>query len=231
MTKFKLTAMATLSVVALAGCATPPKDVGAIQQKLAHAEAGNGGQCMMAIHKTGVAIEKANSLLAYSKDGMLGFSKYDSAMAAADNAVKYRGVADEQCNQHLKELLATMVVKSEKVQSVYAQIQYLPGVTFAVGSDMLTTESKTILEAVAGRLVQEHRPVEVAGHTSNTGSADFNMALSQQRAETVREFMISKGVEADMIIARGYGMTQPVATNDTKAGQTANQRVEIRYLR
>jgi outer membrane protein OmpA-like peptidoglycan-associated protein len=56
------------------------------------------------------------------------------------------------------------------------------------------------------------------------------MKLSEQRAEAVRNHLISLGVPADSITAKGYGPTQPVASNDTPEGRRANQRVELRYV-
>lgn len=69
--------------------------------------------------------------------------------------------------------------------------------------------------------------IEVAGHTDSMGSDEYNMNLSQQRAEAVRNFMISKGVSADRLTAKGYGESQPVADNATEAGRFKNRRVEL----
>ena len=55
------------------------------------------------------------------------------------------------------------------------------------------------------------------------------MELSQRRAESVRKYLISRGVNAENLTARGYGQTQPVASNDTKEGRDANKRVELRF--
>ncbi|MBW8371283.1 MAG: OmpA family protein [Thiobacillus sp.] len=69
--------------------------------------------------------------------------------------------------------------------------------------------------------------IEVAGHTDSMGSDAYNMKLSQQRAEAVRNFLISRGVAADRLTAKGYGESQPVADNATDEGRFKNRRVEL----
>jgi outer membrane protein OmpA-like peptidoglycan-associated protein len=73
--------------------------------------------------------------------------------------------------------------------------------------------------------------IEVAGHTDSMGSDAYNMELSQQRAEAVRNFLISRGVAADRLTAKGYGEAQPVADNATEEGRFKNRRVELAPLK
>ena len=73
--------------------------------------------------------------------------------------------------------------------------------------------------------------IEVAGHTDSMGSDAYNMKLSQQRAEAVRNFLISRGVAADRLTAKGYGESQPVADNATEEGRFKNRRVELAPLK
>ena len=72
--------------------------------------------------------------------------------------------------------------------------------------------------------------IEVAGHTDSKGSDAYNMKLSKQRAEAVRNFLISRGVAADRLTAKGYGESQPVADNATEEGRFKNRRVELAPL-
>jgi len=69
--------------------------------------------------------------------------------------------------------------------------------------------------------------IEVAGHTDSKGSDAYNMTLSLQRAEAVRNFLISRGVAADRLSAKGYGESQPVADNATDEGRFKDRRVEL----
>ena len=71
------------------------------------------------------------------------------------------------------------------------------------------------------------RTIKIEGHTDSTGDENYNFELSQQRAESVREFLTQNGIEPNRIIARGYGETSPVAPNDTAAGRQQNRRVDL----
>lgn len=108
----------------------------------------------------------------------------------------------------------------------------LKGVNFANNSAQLTPESATILDDVAQRLNQRRDVrAEVAGHTDDRGDANYNRSLSQRRAESVRNYLVSKGVAADRLTARGYGKDSPIADNKTSAGRAENRRVELRQLK
>lgn len=105
----------------------------------------------------------------------------------------------------------------------------LEGVTFETGSDKLTAGSKPKLDLAVTKLNENPTiKVEIAGHTDSTGKAESNRALSQKRAEAVRQYLITGGVAADQVSAKGYGPDEPVASNDTDAGRAANRRVELR---
>ena len=67
----------------------------------------------------------------------------------------------------------------------------------------------------------------VAGHTDSDGVADYNQQLSQMRAQAVSDVLISGGVPGETITIRGYGETQPIASNETRDGKTQNRRVEF----
>ena len=67
----------------------------------------------------------------------------------------------------------------------------------------------------------------ITGYTDNTGAPDYNLKLSQQRAEAVRAYLISIGVDPNKMVATGGGDTKPIADNSTKEGQAKNRRVEI----
>ena len=69
--------------------------------------------------------------------------------------------------------------------------------------------------------------VEVAGHTDSVGTDDYNMGLSLRRAESVRVYLVDKGIAADRLSVRGYGESQPVADNATDEGRFMNRRVEL----
>ena len=65
------------------------------------------------------------------------------------------------------------------------------------------------------------------GHTDSVGGDEFNQQLSEKRADSVRDFLIQQGVSGSSISAKGFGKTQPVASNDTAEGRQKNRRVEL----
>ena len=84
------------------------------------------------------------------------------------------------------------------------------------------------VERIATTLVDHpERQVEIEGHTDSTGSENYNLKLSEDRAAAVRQAMIDAGVPSDQIVARGYGESYPVATNETQSGRQQNRRVEV----
>jgi OmpA-OmpF porin, OOP family len=106
-------------------------------------------------------------------------------------------------------------------------------IEFAVDKDKIQgAKSFQVLDAVAG-VLQGHKDIkgiEVQGHTDNTGAADHNRALSQKRAEAVVAYLVSKGVDASRLKAKGYGPDQPLDTNTTAAGRQMNRRVEFHIV-
>jgi OOP family OmpA-OmpF porin len=107
----------------------------------------------------------------------------------------------------------------------------LEGVNFETNSDVLTGNSKPVLDNVAKGLREHPRlQVELQGHTDSTGSAIYNLALSERRAEAVRDYLMSQGVSASQLSAKGYGQTVPVASNATAAGRKQNRRVVMHVI-
>jgi outer membrane protein OmpA-like peptidoglycan-associated protein len=108
----------------------------------------------------------------------------------------------------------------------------IPAIQFQVDSAKLLKASFPILDKAARALMRyPDLAVEIQGHASSEGDDDYNMRLSQDRTETVREYLIGKGVDSDRLTARGYGETQPRANNDTEQGRDLNRRVEFKITR
>ncbi|MBI3789554.1 MAG: OmpA family protein [Gemmatimonadetes bacterium] len=105
----------------------------------------------------------------------------------------------------------------------------LKGVNFENAKATLLGESYSELDKVAESLVANPDvKIAVEGYTDNRGAAAANRKLSQARAEAVRNYLISKGVSADNVTAKGFGPSKPVAPNTTEAGRAQNRRVELR---
>ena len=107
----------------------------------------------------------------------------------------------------------------------------LRGVNFELNSAQLTVNAETILDGVAATLSSSPGfNVELQGHTDSMGSDSYNMNLSQNRAKSVKNYLVNQGVESGRLTARGYGEEQPIASNDTAEGRAENRRVELKVL-
>ncbi len=107
----------------------------------------------------------------------------------------------------------------------------LQGVNFEFDSAKLKASATAKLDQ-ASELLASHGSVvvEVAGHTDSVGPDSYNQGLSERRANSVRDYLVSKGISSDRMSARGYGESRPVATNDTDEGRAQNRRVELIVL-
>ncbi|MDD5717004.1 MAG: OmpA family protein [Sulfuricurvum sp.] len=105
------------------------------------------------------------------------------------------------------------------------------GITFDTGKTDIKGNFGAVLDDVAGVMVKyPETSIEVQGYTDSTGSDAANLALSQQRAQSVASALGSRGVASERMKAIGYGKAMPVASNDTAAGREANRRVEIKII-
>lgn len=105
----------------------------------------------------------------------------------------------------------------------------LRGIRFEPASARLTADARLALDEVARTLKnQRSLGVEISGHTDDQGNDSFNLLLSQQRAESVRQHLIGRGIAPERLTAVGMGETLPVAPNDTEEGRERNRRVEFK---
>ncbi len=122
--------------------------------------------------------------------------------------------------------------KSLKLIPIEAgQIVRLNNISFEFAKAALRPESFPELDRIAITMTENTKlTIELGGHTDNVGGDAANLKLSQDRADTVREYLIGKGIEPDRVASKGYGEARPIATNDTPEGQAANRRVEFTIL-
>jgi outer membrane protein OmpA-like peptidoglycan-associated protein len=124
---------------------------------------------------------------------------------------------------------------NDKCPTIYAKTAdgcppplVLEGVQFDNNKATLRPEAFAILDKTAvGMKDWGNVKIEVAGHTDSVDTDEHNMKLSQQRAETVRDYLISKGIAGDRLTAKGYGESKPIADNETEEGRFKNRRVEL----
>jgi outer membrane protein OmpA-like peptidoglycan-associated protein len=104
-------------------------------------------------------------------------------------------------------------------------------VTFASGSSNLSPQFRGTLDKIGATLTEyEKTYVDVLGHTDSVGSDAFNQTLSEQRSQTVADYLTGRGVQRARLATRGYGESQPRASNTTEEGRAQNRRVEIRLV-
>jgi OmpA-OmpF porin, OOP family len=129
------------------------------------------------------------------------------------NVKKYTEISDKELKLVKSEVGATVVMNN---------------IFFETGKATFTNESYPELERIADLLLQNGGlSIEIGGHTDNVGSNAFNLKLSQERADAVKNFLISKKVPILRVTSKGFGETKPVDTNNTESGKANNRRVEF----
>ena len=144
-----------------------------------------------------------------------------------------------QLNADQKKQLADLTAKLQDARDTIAKIAAVKDtdqgmvitlqgeVLFKTGKWDLKPAAMAKLDQIADALRGKEAPMVVYGYTDNVGTYDNNMALSQKRAQSVRDYLVSKGIPNDLITAQGKGPAEPVAGNDSVEGRAQNRRVEI----
>jgi outer membrane protein OmpA-like peptidoglycan-associated protein len=146
------------------------------------------------------------------------------AQAAKDEAARARAATEALRAQLLRQLNDVL----QTTDTPRGLVVNMADVLFQTGKYALSSDAQLKLAKLSG-IIQAHPGLNLAieGYTDNTGTADFNMTLSQQRADTVRTFLITQGLSPDSISSKGLGEADPIADNSTPAGRKLNRRVEI----
>jgi OmpA-OmpF porin, OOP family len=157
----------------------------------------------------------------------------DAARRQADSARTEAEAARAQAEEARREAEALRRELSElqAKQTDRGLLLTLGDVLFETGkSDLMSGAARSIDKLAEFLRENPGRSVLVEGHTDSTGGDSFNLSLSQRRADAVRNALLSRGVAAERIVARGYGKQYPVADNSHAAGRQQNRRVEIVVL-
>ena len=138
-----------------------------------------------------------------------------------------------------------IALPDEKAQyTVDYKITFEPSKTFTLKNveydfnkaTLRPSSHKALNDLVEVMKIKNKMEIEIAGHTDNIGSDEHNLKLSQERANAVRNYLISKGIQANRVIAKGYGAEEPVASNtnsdgsDNPDGRQQNRRTEVRVI-
>jgi outer membrane protein OmpA-like peptidoglycan-associated protein len=145
-----------------------------------------------------------------------------AAGAAIGAAVGHR--MDKQ-QQELQQIPGVEVTRPAENQ---IDVRLTSDILFDVDSSSLRSESRRTLNDLASNFKQYPDEIfDVEGHTDSTGTSEYNMGLSQRRANSVRDYLSSDGVPSSRVNAIGYGETRPKTGNNTPEGRQLNRRVEI----
>jgi outer membrane protein OmpA-like peptidoglycan-associated protein len=151
------------------------------------------------------------------------------ADAVSQHALKSATEQSERDKKELRSKLATQLnLFLDTRDSARGLIVNMSDVLFDSGQFSLKPGAREKLAKISGIvLAYPTLKLEVEGHTDSVGSEDMNMKLSENRATAVRDFLVHEGIVTSSISSRGFGESQPVATNDTSAGRQQNRRVEL----
>jgi OOP family OmpA-OmpF porin len=218
-------AIGTLASVVLAGCATGPDPE---------------------VARAGAAVQEARDDQAVAEYAPEALRDAEQALVQAEQGQR-QGLDDEQVDHlaYVAEQKAA-IAKSQAVeqrnqdqllQQLRAErtsrgmVVTLEDVLFEVNGAELQPGAQTELLRLADYLERNpDRKIMIEGHTDNSGSSEYNLQLSQLRAQSVESFLLGSGVPPDRIRAIGYGETRPEAPNDSATGRQQNRRVEIVIL-
>jgi outer membrane protein OmpA-like peptidoglycan-associated protein len=212
----KLIIPALAGAVALAGCTTNPY-TGERQVSKAAMGAGIGAA--------------AGAAIGYSTGDNKKERKEAALKGAAIGGVTGGGIGAYMDYQEkkLRDRLAGVGVGIQKDPQTGALTLIMPGnITFPTAQSSVRADFYPVLDAVADVLKEYNKTtISVSGHTDNVGRDDYNLKLSQDRANAVAQYLVSRGVAGGRISAVGYGKANPIADNSTETGRSQNRRVEV----
>lgn len=209
-----VSSIAVASLLTVSACVTDPNTG---EQKVSRTAIGGAGGLLAGALLGGLIGGKTGRIVGAGIGGVAGA------------AVGY--TMDKQIKE-LKEKTEGTGVDVTTTDDGKAILVNLPdGVTFDVASYTLKPEFRATLSQVAQSMNEyPNSLIDVYGHTDSTGSDAYNQTLSENRARTVANYLISQGVSAARIRSQGFGETLPVASNDTEEGRMKNRRVEIKIV-
>lgn len=163
-------------------------------------------------------------------------TKAREAEQARAQAERARAQAEAEAQARAAEqaknaALARELAELKATQTDRGLVLTVGDVLFATGKADVAAGAQRSIDKLADFLKQNpKRNLLIEGHTDNTGPEDFNLKLSQQRADAVRDALTSRGVASDRITTKGYGPKYPAVGNDSAAGRQQNRRVEVVVL-
>lgn len=211
--------------------ANAPQELEAAKQTLAKADkAWDEGERQKTEHLSYLATQQANiaQTLAQAKQYE---QQIDQLGRQRDDLLKNMSMRQAQVSQQQVMQLQQQLKDLQTKRTARGVTVTLSGVLFETGSASIKPGARHQLDQLAQALLANpSRKALIEGHTDNVGSSESNFALSEARANTVRDYLVAAGVPPEQLEAKGYGETRPVAPNDTASGRQQNRRVEVTIL-
>ncbi len=153
----------------------------------------------------------------------------EAAQAATLQTIRNAAVESDRERQELRNRLAAQLNTILQTRdSAKGLVASMPDVLFDTGQYSLKSSAREVLAKLSGIvLAYPSLMLDVGGYTDNVGTDEFNQTLSENRANSVRDFLVSQGITGTSITSHGFGEGEPVASNDTAAGRQQNRRVEL----
>ena len=161
---------------------------------------------------------KANEL---AKEKLAAEFKAGAASQEAERAKRER----DEARARMQAALSAIVETRETARGIVVN---LPDILFDVDKATLKPQAREVLSKICGIMqVVGNYDLSIEGHTDSTGSDEYNQKLSENRARSVYDYLSSCGLKSTAMASKGYGESQPIASNDTADGRQKNRRVEI----
>lgn len=154
----------------------------------------------------------------------------DSALAANKVALKDEKTRREEAEKRAAQAMADLAKFATVKQEPRGMVITLSGsVLFASAKSELLPAAQLKLNDVANALIKEDptSKIVVEGHTDSQGGVPYNQELSQKRAQSVRDYLVSRGIASDRVVSQGFGPSRSIADNNSPEGRANNRRVEI----
>jgi outer membrane protein OmpA-like peptidoglycan-associated protein len=244
-----------MSAVLSASCATAPVALTAARAEYGQASTGPAARyAPTELHKAKLALDKAEESFSDFRDPQMTVDLSNAAESLTQNAEAVAARAAEKkdsdasqqeadrradaserrvlaANREAQEANDEVARRAAKVEERGTVITMSESALFATNDATLLPAAQSRLNHVAYALVAKGRAVVVEGYTDSSGSQTSNLDLSQRRAESVRTYLVSRGVPGAMISARGLGPDRPVAESTSAEGRANNRRIEIVFVK
>ena len=174
------------------------------------------------------ALEAAKQKALAEEARQTAIDQQHAAEAQTQKALQAAAQAENEKAQLRAQLLEQLNSILQTRDSARGLIVNMSDVLFDTGSSTLKPGAREKLAKISGILLaHKGLTLQIEGHTDSVGTDDFNQQLSERRSDSVRDFLAEQGVAGSTMTARGFGKTQPVASNDTAEGRQRNRRVEL----